>query len=286
MQWSRLGKAHIGVDSRSTASKYGFNGKVFWEEIHSKAGRICRTDDMAESSIREAAKERQERVLMYDGILKQECEQLFKYATINRAMRRRFAGKGGDQVLFAYKEVSNPEAGGNLPPTGPNDPAMAVHEQFMRMAMAVAARGSKLGLAKEHECFGAVVVKDGNVIADACNSVLSDRDATATAAVKAIRSAAQRVGSYSLEGCDMYVTVQPDLMSLGAILWSGISRVYCGVTQQFVAQRGFEEGYLHWKDLLERESGGSSVIQVVKGVAAVECEAVFKEWYKRNGVLY
>jgi len=294
VQWSRLDKAYIGVD-RHTAAKYGFDDKVFYDEIDSKAGHygIRRTGYMADSSIPEtaAANERPERVLknmvdVYDGILKQDCEKFFKDKTINRTMRRRFAGKGGDRVHSAYKDVFNQESGGNLPPTGPNDPATTEHEKFMRMAMAVAARGSKLGMTKERECFGAVIVKDGNVIADACNGVLSDRDATATAEVKAIRSAAQRLGSYSLEGCDMYVTAHPDLMSLGAILWSRISRVYCGVTQQFVAQCGFEEGYLHLKDLLETENGGSFVTQVIPGVAAAECEAVFKEWSNRNGVIY
>merc|ERR1712150_294442 len=154
---------------------------------------------------------------------------------------------------------------------------MAGHEQFMRIAMAAAA--------KEDDCFGAVVVKDGKVIADGGDTVSSSQDPTAVAAVKVIRSAVQRLGSYNLEGCDIYVTAQPDLMSLGAILWARISRVYCGVTQQFLAQCGIEEGYLHLKDLLE---GGysASVTHFVKGVAASECEEVFKEWYERNGALY
>ena len=86
--------------------------------------------------------------------------------------------------------------------------------------------------------------------------VLSDRDATATAEVKVIRAATAHIGSsfpqpktnlssfevhsrfrYNLEGCDLYTTAHPYLMSLGAILWSRISRVYCGVTQQFAPWR-------------------------------------------------
>lgn len=290
VQWSRLGKAYIGVD-RHTAAKYGFDDKVFYDEIDSKAGHygIRRMGYIANTS--ESSQPKQERVVknmldVYDGILKEDCEELFKDTSVNSTMRRRFGGKGGRQVQTAYKLVFEREAGQLSPPTGPAEPALADHEKFMRMAIAAAVRGAKAGHAKERECFGAVIVKDGIVIAEACNTVLSARDATATAEVNVIRAATSRLGTYSLEGCDLYVTAHPDLMSLGAILWSRISRVYCGVTQQFVAQCGFEEGLLHLKDLLETESGGAYVTQVVPGVAAADCEAVFRELSDRNGVVY
>lgn len=290
VQWSRLGKAYIGVD-RHTAAKYGFDDKVFYDEIDAKAGHygIKRMGYIPNTS--ESSQPKQERIVknmldVYDGILKQDCEELFKDTSVNSTMRRRFGGKGGRQVQTAYKLVFDREAGQLSPPTGPSEPALADHEKFMRMAIAAAVRGAKAGHAKERECFGAVIVKDGIVIAEACNTVLSARDATATAEVNVIRAATSRLGTYSLEGCDLYVTAHPDLMSLGAILWSRISRVYCGVTQQFVAQCGFEEGLLHLKDLLETESGGAYVTQVVPGVAAADCEAVFREWSDRNGVVY
>lgn len=290
VQWSRMGRVHIGVD-RHTAAKYGFDDKVFYDEIDSKAGHygIRRTGYIPNTSA--GSKPGSERVLknmvdVYDGILKKECEEFFKDVTVNRTMKRRFASKGGEQVQSAFKLVFDRETGSNAPPSGEGEPSLTQHEKFMRRAMAVASRGSKEGLGKERECFGAVIVKDGQVIAESCNCVMADRDATATAEVKAIRIATQMLGTYNLEGCELYVTAHPDLMSLGAILWSRISRVYCGVTQQFVAQCGFEDGYLLLKDLLETESGGSYVTQVIPGVAAEECENVFKEWSQRNGVVY
>jgi tRNA(Arg) A34 adenosine deaminase TadA len=158
-------------------------------------------------------------------------------------------------------------------------------EGFMKMAVAAAERAAKNGMSKEREPFGAVIVKDSAVIATACNSVSSCRDATATAEINAIRAAASNLGTYNLEGCEMYTTVQPDVMSLGAILWSRMSSVYCGVTQKFAAQYGFEEATLHFKDLLEAAQG-KKLIEVVEGVAMNECEAVFKEWSERNGVVY
>merc|ERR1711862_1087250 len=106
-----------------------------------------------------------------------------------------------------------------------------------------------------------------------------------TAEVNAIRLAAQRLETHNLQGCYLYSTAHPDLMSLGAILWARISRVYCGVTQQMVAKCGFEEGMLHFKDLIE-VGNGKRVTNVVECVAKDQCEAVFREWSDLNGVIY
>merc|ERR1719401_2141904 len=147
----------------------------------------------------------------------------------------------------------------------------------MKQAVVAAERCAKSGMSKERECFGAVIVKDATITASACNSVCHSRDATATAEVNAIQAATANLGTYNLQGCELYTTVQPDVMSLGAILWSRISRVYCGTTQHFAAQHGFEEGALQFQDLYERDKT-KRVTEVVEGVSVAECEAVFKEW--------
>merc|ERR1712050_800740 len=131
----------------------------------------------------------------------------------------------------------------------------AKQDGYMGRAIKAAELGVKNGLSKEREPFGAVIVKDGSVIAESHNTVLDSRDATATAEVNVIRAAAQRLCTHNLEGCEMYSTVHPDLMSFGAILWARISRVYCGVTQQMAAKCGFEEGIMHFKDLVEGGDG-------------------------------
>lgn len=155
----------------------------------------------------------------------------------------------------------------------------------MRAAIDVVVQAARDGNSKEREPFGVVVVKDGVIISEGHNLVHTNRDATATAEVIAIRAACRRLRTHNLEGCDIYCTAHPDLMSLGAILWSRISHVYAGVTQQFAAQHGFEDGVHHFKDLLENTSG-SRVTRVIEGCAAAECEAVFQEWSQRNGVIY
>jgi len=222
-------------------------------------------------------------VQVHSGLLQRDVEGLFTDPHRNRTMRRRFSNH---KLAEAFREVFPENDTALLPPMplAGDGQQTELHESFMRLAMAIAERGARKGLSKEREPFGAVVVRGGTVLAECCNTVLETRDATATAEVNAIRTTAERLGTHNLEGCDLYCTSHPDLMSLGAILWARISHVYCGVSQHLAAQCGFEEGIQHFKDLLEH--GGRHVTPVVEGVAIAECEAVFREWSDRNGVIY
>ena len=75
---------------------------------------------------------------------------------------------------------------------------------------------------------GCVVVRDGAVVARAGNRTLADRDPTAHAEIMAIRSAAASLGSERLEGCDLYVTLEPCAMCAGAVAFARIRRLYYG----------------------------------------------------------
>jgi len=285
VQWSRLGKIHIGVD-RNTAAKYGFDDKVFYDEIDAQSGsyRLRRFGDASGKLHSE-----KNMVDIQDGVLREQCADLFSDPTLNHTLRRRFSGPGGEQLVESYKAVF----GSEVPPSCQETPVtivtneedVAQHERLMKLAIACAKQGARNGQSKEREPFGAIIVRDGSVIAEAHNTVFATRDATATAEVNAIRSAAARLGTHVLEGCEMYSTAQPDLMSLGATLWARIPRVYCGVTQQFAARSGFEEGFLHFKVLVEVEVEKRSTC-VVRDVASLECENIFKEWADRNGAIY
>jgi len=302
VQWARLGKVHIGVD-RHTAAKYGFDDKVFYDEVDEKAGcygisRCGFIPDTTEAVMKrqqsgdsepglEKAPERVRKnmVEVYDGLLQDEAMNLFTNPAINRTLRRRFSGKDGEKLAATHAEIFVRDPNAQPPALMPEDkPLRERHEAMMRIAISAAEEGSRLGKSKEREPFGAVVTKDGQVIAETTNTVLESRDATATAEVNAIRMACRRLGTHNLDGCSMYCTSQPDLMSMGAILWARISHVYCGVSQQVAAQCGFEEGIYHIKDLIEDR--GRKRTGVVEGVAKDECEAVFKEWSDRNGVIY
>jgi len=289
VQWARLCKVHIGVD-RHTAAKYGFDDKVFYDEVDAKSGcyglrRCGLIEDTSLGLEHTKTPVTKNMVEVYDGLLHEDIKELFTNPALNRTLRRRFGSQDGGKLAEAYKEVfvRHPESA-PAPLLQGDQKNRSQHEAFMRHAIAAAEDGARRGASKEREPFGVVVVKDGTVISEAHNSVLDTRDATATAEVNAIRKATTKLRSHSLEGCDLYTTTHPDLMSLGAILWSRISRVYCGVSQQIAAQCGFEEGIIHFQDLLQEQ--GRRATTVVEGVAIKECEAVFQEWSDRNGVIY
>src|SRR6202034_531004 len=80
--------------------------------------------------------------------------------------------------------------------------------------------------------FGAVVVKDGSVIATGANSVTTTNDPTAHAEVIAIREACRALGTFQLTGCEIYTSCEPCPMCLGAIYWARPDRVFFGATAQ------------------------------------------------------
>merc|ERR550537_1312633 len=171
-------------------------------------------------------------------------------------------------------------------PTLPLDRTpMEKHEAFMKQAIEAVKQSARAGLSKEREPFGAVLVRNGQIVAKGTNTVLHSRDATATAEVNAIRAAAQLLGTYDLSDCIMYCTAVPDVMSMCACLWARVPRVYAGVTQEFVLQFGHEEGWLHFQELMSGRPEDRA-IETVNDVAKPLCEDVFKFWSNLNGKIY
>ena len=98
---------------------------------------------------------------------------------------------------------------------------------FMQLALAQAKAGAIAGEVP----VGAVVVKDGEVIASAHNAPLGSNDPTAHAEINALRIAAQALGNYRLEGCTLYVTLEPCAMCSGAAMHARLSRLVYGTTE-------------------------------------------------------
>lgn len=92
--------------------------------------------------------------------------------------------------------------------------------EFMRLAIAEAIDGVS---SKHGGPFGAVIVRDGAVVARAHNTVLRDNDPTAHGEINAIRAACQALGRLDLSGCELYTTAEPCPMCLAAIVWSRLS---------------------------------------------------------------
>ena len=93
--------------------------------------------------------------------------------------------------------------------------------------------------------FGAVIVKDGEIIAGRSNSVTLDNDPTAHAEVNAIREAARRLGTFDLSGCTVYTSCEPCPMCLGAIYWAHIDRIFYGNNRADAASIGFDDDFIY-----------------------------------------
>lgn len=93
--------------------------------------------------------------------------------------------------------------------------------------------------------FGAVIAKDGTVVAEASNMVVPSNDPTAHAEVMAIRKAAHVLGKYDLSGCEIYTSCEPCPMCLGAIYWAHLDKVYWANGRKDAAEAGFDDDFIY-----------------------------------------
>lgn len=93
--------------------------------------------------------------------------------------------------------------------------------------------------------FGAVIVKDGMVVAEASNTVTVDNDPTAHAEVNAIRKACAALGTFDLSGCELYTSCEPCPMCLAACYWAHIDRVYYAADREDAAAAGFDDSDIY-----------------------------------------
>lgn len=115
-------------------------------------------------------------------------------------------------------------------------------EQHMRRAIVEGETGMAGGLGGP---FGAVVVKDGVVVAAQHNRVVSDQDPTAHAEVLAIRQACRSLGTRALRGCEIYASCEPCPMCLGAIYWARLDRLYYAASREDAAAIGFDDAHIY-----------------------------------------
>lgn len=93
--------------------------------------------------------------------------------------------------------------------------------------------------------FGAVIVKEGKIIARGYNNVTSSNDPTAHAEVDAIRKACKELGTFQLDDCELYTSCEPCPMCLGAIYWARPKVVYYGNTKADAAKIGFDDQFIY-----------------------------------------
>lgn len=131
--------------------------------------------------------------------------------------------------------------------------------------------------------FGAVIVKDGTVIAEGWNQVTSHNDPTAHAEVTAIRQASAALKNFDLSGCEIYTSCEPCPMCLAAIYWARIGTVYYAATRQDAANIGFDDALIYDEIMLDISSRTLPMRQLLPD-AAVE---VMQEWeHKTDKIRY
>jgi len=126
--------------------------------------------------------------------------------------------------------------------------------------------------------FGAVVVKDGAIIAQGTNRVTSTNDPTAHAEVVAIREACKALGHFQLTGCEIYTTCEPCLMCLGAIYWARPAKVFFATTGRDAASHGFDDSFILDQLRLPVSERRIPMIQIMRE----EALEAFRAWERKT----
>ena len=146
---------------------------------------------------------------------------------------------------------------------------MTQEERYMAQALELARQAAEA----EDIPVGCVVVKDGRVIGQGYNRRVSGADATAHAELEAIRAACAQVGSWRLDGCELYVTLEPCPMCAGAIVQARIPKVYIGSMNP---KAGCAGSVLNLLD----EKGFNHQVETEEGLLGEECSMMLKEFFK------
>ena len=143
--------------------------------------------------------------------------------------------------------------------------------EFLRHAVRLSAERMRDGAGGP---FGAVIVKDDTIVAEGWNEVTSANDPTAHAEVTAIRRACEALGTFSLEGCEIFASCEPCPMCLAAIYWARLDRITFANTRADAAAIGFDDELIYGEVAKPIEQ---RVIPTTR-LALSEAEAVFAEW--------
>ncbi|MFL6439308.1 MAG: nucleoside deaminase [Terriglobales bacterium] len=125
--------------------------------------------------------------------------------------------------------------------------------------------------------FGAVVVKDGQIVGEGSNQVLAANDPSAHAEVVAIRAACRRLNTFQLTGCDIYSSCEPCPMCMGLIYWARPEQLYYANTAADAANIGFDDALIY-SEMAKRPQQRSLKMQQIMHDEAL---AAFLEWEKK-----
>jgi guanine deaminase len=144
-------------------------------------------------------------------------------------------------------------------------------KKYMREAIQLSIEKMEAGFGGP---FGAVVVRNGEIIARGHNNVLATNDPTAHAEVDAIRKACQALGNFQLTDCELYTSCEPCPMCLGAIYWARPRKVYYANTKADAAEVGFDDQFIY--DEIDKDAPDRFIpmVQMLRD----EAQEAFKKW--------
>lgn len=147
-------------------------------------------------------------------------------------------------------------------------------KEYMRLAIRLATESVNKGGGP----FGAVIVKNGEVIAATSNRVTIDNDPTAHAEVCAIRDACKKLNTFDLTGCELYASCEPCPMCLASMYWAHIDHYYYGNDQHDAKSIGFDDAFIYDEFALKPEDRSMPREQMLRD----EALETFKEWTKKD----
>jgi len=148
---------------------------------------------------------------------------------------------------------------------------MSNQQKFMREAIRLSVENVASGKGGP---FGAVIVKNGEIIASGANEVTSSNDPTAHAEVVAIRNACEKLDSFQLEGCEIYCSCEPCPMCLGAIYWARPDKIYYANTKKDAAKINFDDDFIYNELELPISNRKLPTIQLLRD----EAQIAFSNW--------
>jgi tRNA(Arg) A34 adenosine deaminase TadA len=146
--------------------------------------------------------------------------------------------------------------------------------RYMQMAIDKATENVKAGGGP----FGAVIVRDGEVLAVDGNTVVPDNDPTAHAEVNAIRHACHKLNTFDLTGCTLYASCEPCPMCLSSAYWAGVSRLCFAATRNDAAGAGFSDAFIY--DQLNLPIDQRSIL--CQHFMREEAQASFNAWNEKE----
>ncbi|MBU0670838.1 nucleoside deaminase [Patescibacteria group bacterium] len=156
---------------------------------------------------------------------------------------------------------------------------MEDNRDFMRQAIVEAQAAIKAG----NGPFGAVIVKNREVIAKAHNQVVQNHDATAHSEIIAITKACQKLKTHDLSGCEIYCTTEPCPMCFSAIHWAKIDKIIYGAGIEVPKKYGFNELDI---SNYKMRSLAKSKVDIEADFMISECEKLFKDWKESGNEVY